>query len=87
MFVVANAFWTYILDKLGFAAIVMPWRTVYVRKEWWTHDELIRHEMIHLEQIDRHGPVCFSALYLWYAWKYGYRRNPFEREAYRRAAP
>ena len=44
--------------------------------------ELRHHELIHIEQIERDGAAKFSVLYLWYLVRHGYRRNPYEQEAY-----
>jgi hypothetical protein len=81
-FVRANRFWRFILDRLNGAAITMPWRTVYV---YPGHDSptLRAHEQVHLDQIERYGPVRWSVLYLWFLARHGYERNPFEVEAYR----
>jgi hypothetical protein len=45
--------------------------------------ETLRHERVHVEQWRRHGFFRFSVLYLWYHFRYGYERNPFEVEARR----
>lgn len=76
-----------ILRTLGFGAICWPWRRIAIMPQWIDHKALRAHELVHLEQIDRHGPFVFTALYLWYTAIYGYRKNPFEVEAYRRATP
>lgn len=76
---------TYILKRFGYAGICWPWRRIYLLPEYMGHEKLIAHEMIHIEQIDRHGPVWFTVLYLWYHFKHGYKGNKFEIEAYRRS--
>lgn len=48
------------------------------------------HELVHVEQYERWGPLFIPAylscsLVLWLRGHDGYRDNPFEREAYRRA--
>lgn len=57
--------------------------------------EVLVHEAIHQEQMDRHGILGFYALYLWHYLKnlYAYRNHwaayyniPFEQEAYARSA-
>lgn len=83
-FHVANAVECWLLRKLGFAGVCWPWRRIAILPEWHHHETLRRHEAIHLEQIDRHGPITFTALWLWYTISKGYRNNPLEREAYRR---
>jgi hypothetical protein len=42
---------------------------------------LLRHELVHVRQAERWGPL-FAPLYLAGLLRYGYRRNPFERAAY-----
>jgi len=39
------------------------------------------HELTHVRQFWSH-PLTFHARYLWWLWRYGYRNNPYEREAY-----
>lgn len=71
----------WILDRLGAAGLTLPWRIVWVHPDYDT-EQLRAHEQVHLDQIDRHGPVRFAALYIWFLIRYGYRNHPFEREAY-----
>jgi hypothetical protein len=84
-FVAAYGPWRWFLRTGGFRAITMPWRTIYVLSEHSSDDELRRHELVHIEQIERDGPVVFSCLYVCYLIRYGYWNNPYEREAYGRA--
>lgn len=49
-----------------------------------------KHELVHVEQYERWGPLFIPAyllcsLVLWLRGRDGYRENPFEVEAYRRA--
>ncbi len=83
-FVPAYGHWRWFLKGAGYRAITMPWRSIYVLREHMHEQELRRHELIHIEQIERDGAVRFSVLYLWYLVRRGYRRNPYEQEAYRR---
>lgn len=83
-FVAANRIETWLLRSLGFAAICWPWKRIAILPEWLDHQTLRKHELIHCEQIDRHGPVWFSVLAISYLLWYGYKRSPFEIEAYRR---
>lgn len=63
--------------------IAMPWGRVYLL-EPWLDDRITRiHELAHLRQIRRDGPVVFSVRYLWWLVRYGYWNNPYEVEAYR----
>lgn len=69
----------------GFAAVTLPWRVVYVLDEYAHRRDVIAHERIHLDQIERDGPVKFTLLYLYFLVRYGYENNPFEIEAYAKA--
>lgn len=81
MFIRADGFWLWVLDRLSCDGLTMPWRTIYIRPECW-HDKSLRaHELAHIDQIDRMGPIWFSAAYLWQLWRYGYDRMPLEIEA------
>jgi hypothetical protein len=44
-------------------------------------ESVLRHEEVHVRQWKRHGLLRFATLYLWYHFRYGYWRNPFEVEA------
>lgn len=68
------------LRATGFSAITMPWRACYYL-DWPPPDGLIAHEEIHLEQIQRHGPLGFAARYLWLLMRHGYEAHPMEIEA------
>ena len=81
---IASGPWRWLLDGFGLAAITMPWRTIYVLRRHARHQGLLRHEQVHIEQIERDGPIRFSIKYLWWLIKYGYRDNPYEIEAYNR---
>lgn len=43
---------------------------------------LFRHELEHCYQIEREGVFKFYFKYLWYSLRYGYERNPYERDAH-----
>ena len=83
-FVPAYGPWRWFLKGAGYRAITMPWRSIYILREHFHVSELRRHELVHIEQIERDGAVRFSVLYLWYLVRHGYRQNPYEQEAYRR---
>lgn len=70
-----------ILMLVGMVAITMPWKTVYLKRGYVAPDWLIRHETVHVQQIEQLGALKFTFLYLWYSLKYGYENNPFEVEA------
>lgn len=59
----------------------MPWRVIYVLPEHLENKELLAHEKVHLDQIDRMGPWIFTVVYLWYMLRYGYKNHPLEVEA------
>lgn len=62
----------------GFAAATLG-HTVITAHE--PSARLLRHELVHVRQAERWGPL-FVPLYLAGLLRYGYRRNPFERAAY-----
>lgn len=84
VFVEAGPFWRIGLRVLNANAITMPWRRIYIVGSRIHDKRLRRHEMIHIEQMERDGSVVFSAWYLWWIVRYGYWRNPYEVEAYAR---
>ena len=44
----------------------------------------LAHELIHVEQHER-VPLIYPLLYTYRTWKYGYRQNPYEQEAYKKS--
>jgi hypothetical protein len=81
----AKGAWKWLLNVTDCAAVTMPWRTIYLLPEYLNHGGLIAHERVHLEQIEREGPVMFRVRYLWWLLRYGYGNHPHEVEAYSRA--
>lgn len=72
----------WLMNRIGLAAITMPWHRIYVLDAYQSRQDLLRHELVHIEQIERDGPVIFSIWYLWWLFRYGYFDNPYEVEAY-----
>jgi hypothetical protein len=71
--------------SFGVDAIVCPWRVVYIAPDCM-HDLLLRlHELVHIVQIERDGPLRFAVRYLWHLWRIGYWDMPYEIEARQRA--
>ena len=46
------------------------------------NEALVKHELIHYYQANREGWLRWNIRYYWYLVKVGYRRNPYEVEAY-----
>ena len=69
------------LRRTGYGAVTMPWQTVYVLPERVKDSGLIRHELVHVEQIKRLGAWRWTWQYLWGLLRHGYENNPLEVEA------
>jgi hypothetical protein len=68
------------------------WNTIYITSSQCPVDlldrrivSLIFHELIHVEQFQRH-PLLFPLVYVWGHLRYGYWNNPAEVEARERSA-
>lgn len=83
-FVTAYGPWRWFLKLAGFRAITMPWKSIYILSEFESDHTLRRHELVHIDQIERDGPTKFSFLYVIFLVRYGYWRNPYEIEAHSR---
>lgn len=68
------------LNAFGFAAIVSPWRTIYVLEEHLSLP-LIAHERAHIAQIERDGACYFWPKILLDYFVKGYDASPYEIEA------
>ena len=72
---------TMILDLFGFDAILSPWRTIYIRSAHLNNEALRRHELTHIAQLDRDGPLQFWFLICWWFVPKGHENSPYEIEA------
>jgi hypothetical protein len=61
--------------------ITMPWRTIYLMPDQLTNAGLIRHEQVHVMQIERDGAIKWTFKIFWYLLRYGYKNSPYEIEA------
>lgn len=69
------------MRTFGFEGWASLWRTVYLLPGYESDEGLIRHEAMHLEQMERDGRVLFMVRYVWWLIRYGYQNNPYEVEA------
>ncbi len=77
----ARGFWNWFLNRFDIYGIVVPWRTAYIRSDLWEDPGLHDHEITHLQQMNEDGVIRFYAQWLFWTWRYGYERNPYELEA------
>ena len=80
-FMVSGPISTRLLNHFDFAAIVAPWRTIYILPEYFDHEALRRHELAHLAQMQRDGWLRFWVQCLTWYFIPGYERSPYEIEA------
>jgi hypothetical protein len=78
---IAGRFWTFVLPRLGWVAITLPWQTVYILPTVLDDIGVLKHEAVHCEQIARDGAVRWTLTYLWWCVRFGYWNNPYEVEA------
>lgn len=70
------------LKRNKFNAWTSLWNTIYyVDEKSMMDSELVKHELVHIEQIKREGKIKFLFKYLYYNIRYGYWDNPYEVEA------
>lgn len=65
----------------GFRGWASFWNTIYLLPGSELDERLIRHEVAHLEQIERDGRLLFTLKYMWWLARYGYWNHPYEIEA------
>lgn len=91
MKIVTNS-WLFRLPLLRRYSAIVLGRRCYTKSAYYT-EKLIRHELVHQEQMDRVGVLAFYLIYLRdYLWNLirfrdhdrAYREIPFEVEAYAR---
>lgn len=64
------------------AAIVIYPFMLFRRKQMYVSEQLFRHELQHVYQVEDIGWLKFYVKYLWFSLRYGYKKNPYEIEAY-----
>lgn len=69
------------MNLFGFKGLATPWKQIYMAPGFEDAEWLLRHERMHLEQMERDGWAGFHLKYLWYTLQYGYWDNPYEVEA------
>jgi len=69
------------LRKTGYGAITAPWKAIYILPERVHDSSLVKHELVHIKQIERDGAVRWTVRYVWYLIRYGYHDSPYEIEA------
>lgn len=57
---------------------------IFMTKTARTNKAIVKHELIHVDQIRREGWFKFYIKYIYFNIKFGYRNNPYEIEAYSR---
>lgn len=73
------------MNLMDFDGWASYWNTVYIRPGYENDSRLVRHEKIHLEQMEKEGKFIFSIKYIWYILRFGYLDNPYEIEARERS--
>jgi hypothetical protein len=74
----------WLMKKRGFSGFTSYWSTVYyIDREAMNNTRIRKHELKHIEQMEREGNVLFTIKYLYYLIKDGYRFNKYEVEARR----
>ncbi len=77
----AGVFMQRYLDFFKFDATATLWGTIYVSQNVVLTVRLRRHELKHLEQIEREGRILFVIKYTYYLLTKGYWLNNYEVEA------
>jgi hypothetical protein len=54
----------------------MPWRVIYLMPDQMSNAGLIRHERVHIAQIERDGAWMWTVRVFWYLLRYGYKNSP-----------
>lgn len=77
----AGKIFTLVLNTMGFAGITLPLRWIIIHPDYVGQDWLIRHELAHLAQIDRDGPLKFWPKIIFDFLWHGHQNSPYEIEA------
>lgn len=77
----ATGLLAWLMRRAGFLGWTSFWRVVYVMPGHESDGRLLRHELRHLQQIERDGRLLFTARYLWWLLRHSYWNNPYEVDA------
>lgn len=90
-----NIAWTNVVDGIAYRVKLKSWvprlvghdcitlrRTIYCRNRK-LHRHTHAHEFAHVMQWVQFGVIGFLVRYLWAQVRYGYKNNPYERDAHR----
>lgn len=69
------------MSLCGFRGWTSFWNVIYMMPGYENNERLIKHEMKHIEQIEREGRIKFFIKYTFFLIKYGYKNCPYEVEA------
>ena len=70
------------MDFFGYKGLATVWNTIYFKDvESMNNQRLLKHELKHIEQMERDGKVKWLIRYYYYWIRYGYINNPYEIEA------
>ena len=71
------------LKAMGFAGFTTFWNTIWVKPDLPPKrlEQVIKHEQVHIAQIQKEGILRFTIGYLREHFKNGYRNNKYELEA------
>jgi len=66
----------------NYDGLATPWNIIYYRDAVYMSDKKLRkHELKHIEQMERDGIPKYLIMYTWYWVTIGYENNPYEIEA------
>lgn len=70
------------MDFFDYDGLTTFWETIYYKDLRAMNDtRLVKHELMHAEQMKRDGKIKYHLKYAWYSIIYGYWHNPYEVEA------
>lgn len=78
---ITHPFFSWLFYKTGFKGWTSLWDVVYIRDDSVANTTLLRHEEMHLKQMERMGKARFMWVYCTQFLRYGYRNHPLEIEA------
>ncbi|HEX7003371.1 MAG TPA: hypothetical protein VF168_04210 [Trueperaceae bacterium] len=75
----------FLLPRWAIAQVLLP-RRVFVRRDAAVTQRLLAHELVHVDQLERLGPLRYWWTYLVLLLRCGYREHPMELDAIVRSA-
>lgn len=80
-FIIVNGLTKKFFERINLIAFTFPWGSIWIHPDWVDNKHVRHHEMVHVAQLNRDGPICMSIKWVYFLFRYKYEDSPYEVEA------